>query len=81
MNPDEQKKFTRISEIEAEIRADYGRLLGLPALARVLGTSHAAVQRANQRGELPIQVTRAVGRRGYVAAARNVALYLASLED
>lgn len=72
--------FGRVDEIDRELREEFGRVLNLPQVARALGTTHPALQRARERGDLPFRLHRVPGKRGYSIAAREVALYLYSLE-
>lgn len=67
---------------EAAIRKEYGELLSLTNLAKVLNyPSIQAVQKARLRGRLGLPVLQVPGRRGWFATAKAVGEYLNALDQ
>ncbi|THD09441.1 hypothetical protein [Rhodanobacter lindaniclasticus] len=70
------------TEREADLRTRFGDVLTLTDLAVVLRySSVGAIRKSNSRGQLPVQLVKMTGRRGWFATAEAVAEYLASLEE
>lgn len=64
---------------EALLFREYGALLNVEQIAHVLGyKSGGAVEKARQRGLLPVKTVRIPGRRGWYAGAPEVAGWIAS---
>lgn len=69
------------AEREADLRTRFGDVLTLTDLAVVLRyASVGAIRKARSRGQLPVQLVKMQGRRGWFATADAVAEYLSSLE-
>lgn len=70
------------AERESDLRTRFGDVLTLTDLASVLRyVSVGAIRKARSRGQLPVQLIKMQGRRGWFATSEAVAEYLCALED
>lgn len=64
---------------EAMLLHEYGALLNTTQIAHVLGyRSASALEKARQRGRLPVQTVKIPGRRGWYASSSQIADWLAN---
>lgn len=69
------------AQLTAELLERHGELVGQRQLARLLGyPSAGAVQKASERGRLPVRTFRVPGRRGKFAFTRDLAAWLHDMQ-
>ena len=77
-----QKKRAQIDYIRREIIQAHGLVIGGKNLAKILGyPNYNALRASIYRGSAPVPVTQIEGRKGYFAAANDVAKWAANISE